>query len=43
MQGLSYWIDKWEKEQTELKYIPSPTVWLNKERYNDELEVKKSS
>lgn len=41
MEWLRKWKKKWKDESTELKFIPSPEVWLNKERYNDEIEVKK--
>lgn len=40
MQGLASWNAKWQNEATEMNFIPSPTVWLNKERYNDEIFQK---
>lgn len=37
------WIEKyktkWEKEKTELEFIPHPTTWLNQERRSDEILI----
>jgi len=30
----------WDKENTEKKYIPAPDVWLNKEKWNDEIKIE---
>jgi hypothetical protein len=32
--------DQWKKDNG--KFIPHPTTWINQERWNDEVEVKKS-
>jgi len=37
LEGLKKYIDFWEKEKTELQFIPHPTTWLNGERWNDDI------
>lgn len=41
--GLQKYLDKWEKEQTDLQYIPNPTTWLNQRRWTDEIKTNGSS
>jgi len=39
MEWLTKWKKLWSFEKTETKFIPSPLVWLNKEKFNDELST----
>ena len=38
LEGLKRYIDFWERDKTELQFIPHPTTWLNGERWNDDLK-----
>ena len=37
LEGLKRYIDFWERDKTELQFIPHPTTWLNGERWNDDI------
>ena len=37
-KGLKDAILLWDSEKTDKKYIPAPDVWLNKEKWNDEIK-----
>lgn len=37
MAGEKRWIEKWAFDRVELQFVPAPDVWLNKEKYNDEV------
>jgi len=40
--GLEKWVKEWDTwEDTERRYIPYPSTWLNGERWEDEIETKK--
>lgn len=41
LEWLEMYKRKWEQEQTSIQFIPSPLVWLNKQKWQDELETKK--
>ena len=36
MEGLSTWKEYWEEAETEQRFIPHPSTWLNQERWKDE-------
>lgn len=40
MDGLDWYLAKWKKEGTEVKFIPMPTTWLNGERFCDAPEKR---
>ena len=39
LEGLKRFNVKWKAEETEKRYIPIPTSWLNAERWEDEIEI----
>lgn len=39
MAGLARWQAKWTADGTERKFIPAPDVWLNKAKYDDEVDI----
>ena len=41
IEGIGKYAHYWEETGTEPQYIPHPSTWLNQERWNDILNVKK--
>jgi hypothetical protein len=38
ISGLMAQVDYWKRKGQDKQYIPDPNVWLNGERWNDEIE-----
>lgn len=41
LKGLGEYIKKWRAENTDSKFIPHPTTWINQGRWEDEVEISK--
>ena len=43
LKGLERYLSMWKRERTALRYVPHPTVWLNQERWADNIpEARKT-